>query len=62
MDICVNNMTKRIYRLGKQLGLNNKDIDKILRQTSSRNEQPSLTAGPDVYSGGWYGTISINDF
>lgn len=53
---------KNIYRLGIPLGLNNKDIDEILKQTMPRNEQTILSAGPDIYCGGWYGTVSIYDF
>ena len=54
-------MTKRIYELGSSIGLDNKEIDKILTQPT-KNEQPSFTAGPLIYGGGWYGTISIYDF
>ena len=54
-------MTKRIYELGSSIGLDNKEIDRILNQPT-KNEQPSFAAGPLIYGGGWYGTISIYVF
>jgi len=53
---------KNLYKLGRPLGLNNSDVAQILNQGLPRNEQPSFSAGPDIYYGSWYGTISINDF
>lgn len=56
------NMTKRIYEIGKPLGLNKRDISEILNRSSSVIEQSSLGAGPTIYPGDFYGTISIYDF
>jgi hypothetical protein len=58
----INKIRKTIYSLGIPLSLNNKDIDEILKQTLPRNEKTSLSSGPDIYCGGWYGTVSIYDF
>ena len=55
-------MTKRIYEIGKPLGLNKRDISEILNRSSSLIEQSSLRAGPNIYPGDFYGTISIYDF
>ncbi len=56
-------MKKRIYELGSPLGLNKKDIDKIIRQIPEGNEPISLDFGPyNPYYGTWYGTVSIYDF
>ena len=55
-------MRRKLIELGGLLGLDNKEIVEILSQTPKRNEHPSLTAGPNIYGGAWYGTISIYDF
>jgi len=55
-----------LIELGKKLGLFKKDIERILKDVIHINEQPCLTLGPwwdgGGYCGGYYGTISINDF
>ena len=55
-------MKKRIYKLGRPLGLTYKEIADILSQTISRREQTSLKPGPYIYEGGWYGTVNIYNF
>ena len=54
-------MKKKMYDLGIRLGVNKKDIDDILNGISTRDEQSYLSLGPN-YPGGFYGTVSINDF
>lgn len=51
-----------LITLGKKLGLNGENIDAMLKDIPPRNEQPSFALGPPEYLGGYYGTISINDF
>ncbi|MCK5030528.1 MAG: hypothetical protein KAR64_03590 [Thermoplasmatales archaeon] len=55
-------MKRKIYGLGIKLGLNKKDINDIMKDTSMRDEQTSFSLGPPGYSGSFYGTVSINDF
>lgn len=55
-------MKRKIYGLGIKLGLSKKDINDILKDPSTRNEQPSFSMGPGGYGSGYYGTISIHDF
>ena len=51
-----------IYRLGKKVGLNKKDIDTLLKHGLITNKHAILSY-PDSYKDGtWYGTISIKDF
>ncbi len=56
------NTRSQIEELGKQLGLNTKQIHSILNNPTHMNEQFSLSQGPPMYNGGYYGTISIKDF
>jgi hypothetical protein len=59
----IDNMeTSELITLGKKLGLNEENIDAMLKDIPPRNEQPSFSLGPPGYFGGYYGTISINDF
>jgi hypothetical protein len=51
-----------IYTLGRTLGLSNRTIKTVLNQTPQGNEQTKFSFGPPHYGGGYYGTISINDF
>ncbi len=55
-------MKRKIYGLGIKLGLNKKDINDIMKDTSMRDEQTSFSLGPPGYPGSFYGTVSINDF
>ena len=50
-----------LYQMGRKIGLKSTDIDHILK-VDSNTDKPSFSAGPNSYSGGWYGTISIRDF
>jgi hypothetical protein len=52
----------RIEELGKQLELPTELIQNILNNTKHDNEHISFSVGPPNYSGGYYGTVSINDF
>ena len=54
--------TSELIALGKKLALNEENIDAMLKDMPTRNEQPSFALGPPDYLGGYYGTISINDF
>ena len=54
--------TSELIALGEKLGLNKENIDAMLKDIQPRNEQPSFTLGPPEYLGGYYGTISINNF
>ncbi len=54
--------TSELIALGKKLALNEENIDAMLKDIPTRNEQTSFTLGPPDYLGGYYGTISINDF
>lgn len=58
----IKTMNPKIKRLGKQLGLDTKHIRNILNNTQHTTEQMSFSQGPPMYSGSYYGTISINDF
>jgi hypothetical protein len=51
---------KEINKIGKIIGLNQKEIEKIMQQ-SPMHEQTSLSTGP-WYHGSYYGTLSIKDF
>jgi len=51
---------KEISEIGKIIGLNQKEIEKIM-QRSPMHEQTSLSTGPG-YKGSYYGTLSIKDF
>ena len=52
----------KLLELGKKLGLNKENMDTILKDILPRNEHLSFSLGPPLYSGGYYGTVSINDF
>jgi len=54
--------TSELIALGEKLGLNEENIDAMLKDIPTRNEQPSFSLGPPDYFGCYYGTISINDF
>jgi len=64
MNHCNKKINTKIYDAGKKIGLNKKDINNILNETLSTNEQTSLAAGPHppMYTSCLYGTISITDF
>ena len=53
-----------IYNLGNQLGLNNKEIRRILNYNYKAKQQTVITIGPwpPSYPGTHYGTISFKDF
>ena len=50
------------YKLGIKLGLCKKDIDQLLIDNPSREEQTFFSLGPPYYPGGRYGTFSIKVF
>lgn len=52
---------KEINEIGKIIGLNQKEIEKIMQRSPMQYEQTSLSTGPG-YRGSYYGTVSINDF
>ena len=49
-----------LFTLVYNLGISNKELQHIL--TTTPTEPPLITLGPRGYNGGFYGTISINDF
>ncbi len=55
-------INRKIYYVGQKIGLNKKDINNILNNAQSINEQTSLATGPPDYLCTFYGTISIKDF
>jgi hypothetical protein len=57
-----NKIRKNKYYLGIPLGLNYKDVYEILNHSIPEDEQSSISAGPSIYCGTWYGTVSIYDF
>jgi hypothetical protein len=56
------NICSRVELLGRQLGLDTEQINAILDTNQHENEHLSFSLGPPLYSGGYYGTISISDF
>lgn len=52
----------KIYELGSKLGLNKNEINIIMNEQNIFSEKSSFSNGPNWYSGGRYGTISINEF
>ena len=62
MILYSNNIKFELIKFGKKLGLNKKDIDNMLIEADPRNEQTSFSLGPPWYCGGYYGTVSINEF
>lgn len=52
---------EKLVKLAETLEISKQEIEKILRQTSPKNEQPSFSLGPWGYSGGYYGTVSITE-
>ena len=54
--------TDELISLGKKLGLTREDIAAMLRDMPAKTEQTTFDLGPGPYNGGYYGTISINDF
>lgn len=51
-----------LNQLINMLGLNNDDLNNIIRNNSITKEQNYLSMGPKPYCGGYYGTISIKEF
>ena len=67
MEQKVKNTKNELYRLGRKLGLNVQNIDNILVCTSASENFyfANKTSPIDMYKGGgggWYSTISINNF
>ncbi len=53
---------ERLNKLTNTLGINKEELKTILEDRDSSNRQAFLTAGPQMYSSSYYGTISIKDF
>ena len=51
-----------IYKLGKNLGISQADIDSVLKEISNVKEKQDFIMGSPTYAGGYYGSISIIDF
>jgi len=51
-----------IYNIGKDLGLNENDIDTILKEVNKVKEKQNFIMGSPTYAGLNYGTVSIKDF
>jgi hypothetical protein len=56
------NVCSRVETLGRQLGLDTEQIHAIMNTNQQEPEHLSFSLGPPMYSGGYYGTISISDF
>ncbi len=52
----------KLNELTSTLGINREEVESILANRASSNEQGCLTAGPVMYTSTYYGTISIKDF
>ncbi len=51
----------KIYQLGKELGLQERDIDEVIEGGKVVNKE--VPSPMEIYPfGGYYGTISIKDF
>ena len=61
-----NKVNHRIYEIGGKIGLNNRDLDLVLKDCTVMQKQfsYSIDYGPDdtPYWASFYGTISIKDF
>jgi len=55
-------MTENIYSIGQNLGLNEKDINTVLKEVSEVKEDQNFVMGSPTYAGLNYGTVSIKDF
>ena len=55
-------MKPKIYNIAKNLGLNQRDIDSVLRKVSNVKEEHYFVMGSPTYAGLNYGTVSIKDF
>ncbi len=52
----------KIYQLGKELGLQERDIDEVI-ESSKEAVNKEVPSPMEIYPfGGFYGTISIKDF
>lgn len=51
----------KLDELTSTLGMNKTDVDNLLANSTTSNEQTYLSAGP-MYCSNYYGTISIKDF
>ena len=52
---------EEIYKIGKKLGMSNIEINQIFNN-NEHQELIAFSAGPDIYIGTHYGTVSIKDF
>ena len=53
---------KSYYKVGKIIGLNNNDIDILLKNKINNFEKSLNEFGPIHYPGGFYSAISIKEF
>ena len=53
---------KKIYSLGKKLGLDKQDMESILKGSITSCAVVILPVISHIYKGSYYGTISIYDF
>ena len=53
---------KKIYAMGRNLGLSRKDINKVLKEISYVKEGQDFVMSSPTYAGLNYGTVSIKDF
>jgi len=53
---------EELSQLINALGMNNEDMNDIIRDNSIIKNQNYLSMGPKPYWCGYYGTISIEDF
>lgn len=57
----INIKRQRLKELKKKLEINNKDVNEILKNSLDITEETYLSAGPNPYCGGYYGSVSIKD-
>ncbi len=56
-------LEENLYKLGKKLRLNKKDINTVLKNRKASDKSISLLLRDDSYEkGSYYGTISVKDF
>ncbi len=55
---------KPYYQIGKKLGLNEEEINNVLKSNSSLTKHPKIETGPrpPMYTSSFYGSVSIKDF
>ena len=58
----MNNTKIKIYDIGKKIGIDKKEIEKIWENSLLISEQSNIENGPRGYLSTLYGSLSIKDF